>query len=339
MDKRITIRDVAESAGCSFVAVSRVLSGRDIRHVSPETRERVRSAAERLGYRPSPAARALRTGRTRTVGLLLGAFYNRMEGCVAHALTEAAKQCGYRLIIALTNYDPEEEREALEDMLNRQTDGVIDTLSLDPESPLALRLRKGGYPILLQDNAQTFFSSAWYDYDTALPEVFAAFRRAGIRHVAMICSLFNGEADHRRALAEENGIELECFTHGDGDHSLEHVYAEIAGKKIPGVFALESMVIRNFLESAALSVPSYRPACVCAYTLPFEHFRYERLLGAVYRPFRELSEQRVDILVRMIESSHTLRRTLRIPCRFTDRNELARIHAEQLRDPYYRYFR
>ena len=99
------------------------------------------------------------------------------------------------------------------------------------------------------------------------------------------------------------------------------------------------MVIRNFLVSAALSVPSYRPACVCAYTLPFEHFRYERLLGAVYRPFRELSEQRVDILVRMIESPHTLRRTLRIPCRFTDRNELARIHAEQLRDPYYRYFR
>ena len=240
---------------------------------------------------------------------------------------------------ALTNYDPEEEREALEDMLNRQADGVIDTLSLDPESPLALRFGKGACPILLQDNAQTSFSSVWYDYDTALPEVFAAFRRAGIRHVAMICSLFNGEADHRRALAEENGIELECFTHGDGDHSLEHVYAEIAGKKIPGVFALESMVIRNFLESAALSVPSYRPACVCAYTLPFEHFRYERLLGAVYRPFRELSEQRVDILVRMIESPHTLRRTLRIPCRFTDRNELARIHAEQLRDPYYRYFR
>ena len=111
MEKRVTIREVAESAGCSFVAVSRVLSGKDIHHVSPEMRGRIRDAAERLGYRPSDAARALRTGRTRTIGLLLGAFYNRMEGCVAHALTEAAKQHGYRLILSLTNYDPAEEQD------------------------------------------------------------------------------------------------------------------------------------------------------------------------------------------------------------------------------------
>ena len=86
MNKRITIKDVARAADCSFVAVSRVLSGRDLNHVSLDVQKRVRDAAERLGYKPSQAARALRTGRTNTIGLVLGAFYNRMEGCVAHAL-------------------------------------------------------------------------------------------------------------------------------------------------------------------------------------------------------------------------------------------------------------
>ncbi len=339
MEKRVTIREVAESAGCSFVAVSRVLSGKDIHHVSQEMRGRIRDAAERLGYRPSDAARALRTGKTRTIGLLLGAFHNRMEGCVAHALTEAAKQHGYRLILSLTNYDPAEEQEALEDILNRQVDGVIDTLSLDPASALALRLQKNHYPILLQDHAQKLFSSAWYDYTKALPEVFDAFHRAGIRHAAMICSTFNGEAEQRRSLAEQHGVELECFTHGDGDHSLENVYARIVKKKIPGVFALESMVIRNFLEFAAFSAPAYHPACIYAYTLPFEYLRAGRILGAVFRPFRELSERRVELLIQMIESPGCRRKILRIPCRFTDESELALIHAEQSVDPYYRHFK
>lgn len=53
MNKRITIKDVARAADCSFVAVSRVLSGRDLNHVSLDVQKRVRDAAERLGYKPS----------------------------------------------------------------------------------------------------------------------------------------------------------------------------------------------------------------------------------------------------------------------------------------------
>ena len=105
MNKRITIKDVARAADCSFVAVSRVLSGRDLNHVSLDVQKRVRDAAERLGYKPSQAARALRTGRTNTIGLVLGAFYNRMEGCVAHALMADAKKRGYDLSTTYPNME------------------------------------------------------------------------------------------------------------------------------------------------------------------------------------------------------------------------------------------
>jgi len=70
--RRITIRDVAAAAGVSITTVSHALNGKA--GVDPATRERVAAAAERLGYRPSRAARALRSGRTGTIALLLPAL-------------------------------------------------------------------------------------------------------------------------------------------------------------------------------------------------------------------------------------------------------------------------
>src|SRR5213596_1248387 len=60
--------DVAKLAGVSHQTVSRVIN--DNAHVRPETRDRVLSAMRRLGYRPNPAARALVTGRSRTLGVV-----------------------------------------------------------------------------------------------------------------------------------------------------------------------------------------------------------------------------------------------------------------------------
>ena len=64
-----TIRDVARAAGVSPSTVSRALAMSDL--VSPDTRQRVQVAAERLGYRPNRAARGLITGKTGNLGLLV----------------------------------------------------------------------------------------------------------------------------------------------------------------------------------------------------------------------------------------------------------------------------
>ncbi|WP_077490739.1 LacI family DNA-binding transcriptional regulator [Sinomonas mesophila] len=71
---RPTIYDVAQRAGVSKSLVSLVLRGSD--HVSPARREAVEAAIEELGYRPSRAAAALASQRTRTVGVLIDDFHN-----------------------------------------------------------------------------------------------------------------------------------------------------------------------------------------------------------------------------------------------------------------------
>ena len=68
---RPTSKDVAQEAGVSQSTVSLVLGGKWSGRVSPATARSVRSAAERLGYRPNQAARNLRLGTTRTVLLMV----------------------------------------------------------------------------------------------------------------------------------------------------------------------------------------------------------------------------------------------------------------------------
>jgi DNA-binding LacI/PurR family transcriptional regulator len=92
-----SIIDVAREAGVSAQTVSRVANGMDI--VRPATREKVLAAMDRLGYRPNSAARALKSGRFRTLGVIMSELssYGNMHTLEAIA-NEAAKQ-GYSLAL------------------------------------------------------------------------------------------------------------------------------------------------------------------------------------------------------------------------------------------------
>ncbi|MDQ0615080.1 DNA-binding LacI/PurR family transcriptional regulator [Microbacterium sp. W4I4] len=92
-----SIIDVAREAGVSAQTVSRVANGMDI--VRPATREKVLAAMDRLGYRPNSAARALKSGRFRTLGVIMSGLssYGNMHTLEAVA-NEAAKQ-GYSLAL------------------------------------------------------------------------------------------------------------------------------------------------------------------------------------------------------------------------------------------------
>ena len=94
---RPTLKDVAQAAGVNFTLVSKYLNGDPQARMKPETRERIRRAVETLRYRPSAPARALRSGRSRIVGMVSGdltnAFWAHFAGCAMRRL----KERGYQL--------------------------------------------------------------------------------------------------------------------------------------------------------------------------------------------------------------------------------------------------
>ena len=124
--KSITIRDVARQAGVSESTVSRVLSGSETRiSISERTRERVLQVAEELGYRPHPAARALRGKSTNLLGLIVRAVDDPFFAHLIEVISSTAKEKGYDLLLGYAESDPKEALVLSEVLDPRLCDGLF----------------------------------------------------------------------------------------------------------------------------------------------------------------------------------------------------------------------
>jgi LacI family transcriptional regulator, galactose operon repressor len=155
-----TIRDVARESGVHISTVSRTFSAPHL--VNPDTRSRVLTCAENLGYRPNRAARALVTGRTYNVGLIVADIANPFFPPLIKAAESQARHRDYHVFIANSNEDASVEEDLVR-ALAKQVDGIllcsprinnelIEVLSLDV--PLVVVNRQiAGLPTVVMDVA------------------------------------------------------------------------------------------------------------------------------------------------------------------------------------------
>jgi LacI family gluconate utilization system Gnt-I transcriptional repressor len=122
---RVTLSDVAHLAGVSPITVSRALRGE--RAVAPELVAKVQAAADTLGYVPNPAARALASGQSSHVAVLIPMLSNALFVDVLEALQHTLRQAGYQTLIGITHYDPSEEENLLREQLLHRPAGLIVT--------------------------------------------------------------------------------------------------------------------------------------------------------------------------------------------------------------------
>jgi len=118
----VTIRDVAAAARVSVATVSRALSSPHL--VNQVTRERVLAVATELGYRPSPAARSLITGRTANIGIVVPDLGNPFFTGVLKSVQARAREAGYAVLVGDSDEDPAAEEELVR-MMAKQVDGVL----------------------------------------------------------------------------------------------------------------------------------------------------------------------------------------------------------------------
>ena len=126
-----TRADVARIAGVSTAVVSYVVNDGP-RRVAPETAARVRAAIEMLRYRPNVNARALKKGSTEMLGVVLPDMTNPFFAEYAHALEVAAATHGYVLVIANSGGNEAQESRIVNDLANRQVDGLLISTVLPP---------------------------------------------------------------------------------------------------------------------------------------------------------------------------------------------------------------
>jgi LacI family transcriptional regulator len=117
------MQDVARLAGVGLMTVSRALNKSG--PVSEEVRRRVLQAVADLNYRPNEAARSLRQGRSRSIGLVVPNFYDPFYAVCVHAITVVANEHAYSVIVTTSNDDPEMEYRVAGSMLLRHVEGIL----------------------------------------------------------------------------------------------------------------------------------------------------------------------------------------------------------------------
>jgi LacI family transcriptional regulator len=131
----VRLKDIAKDLGVSVVTVSKVLRGHS--DISAQTRERVLNRMKELNYRPNLAARALVTGRTSAMGLVVPDLVHPFFAQVAKGVSTVLREHHYSLFIASSEEDEKLERQEIDQLLERRVDALL-VASAQP-SPEALR--------------------------------------------------------------------------------------------------------------------------------------------------------------------------------------------------------
>jgi len=121
-DARVTIRTVAADAGVSVAAVSKVM--RNAYGVSEALRQKVEASIEKLGYRPSVAARGMR-GRTYTLGVLLVGIDNPFLPGIYQGIESVTEAAGYKIMVGVGAARARTEVTLIEQMIDNRMDGLI----------------------------------------------------------------------------------------------------------------------------------------------------------------------------------------------------------------------
>jgi LacI family transcriptional regulator len=119
----VRMKDIARDLGVSVVTVSKVL--RNHSDISAETRERVLRRMRELNYRPNLTARALVTGRTHTIGLVVPDLVHPFFAEVAKGLSRVLRKKAYGLLISSSEEDPALEQSEIEQLLAHRVDALI----------------------------------------------------------------------------------------------------------------------------------------------------------------------------------------------------------------------
>ncbi|MFG2140206.1 LacI family DNA-binding transcriptional regulator [Streptomyces sp. NPDC048650] len=148
MAQSVGIKDVARAAGVSVGTVSNVINRPDA--VASDTRSRVLSAIDRLGYVRSESARQLRAGRSRIMGLLVLDMGNPFFVDVARGAERAARAAGLGVMVCNSAQSPSEEAEYLSLFAEQRVRGVLLTPA-DASGRNIESLRRHGIPFVLVD--------------------------------------------------------------------------------------------------------------------------------------------------------------------------------------------
>ncbi|MCA1971395.1 MAG: LacI family DNA-binding transcriptional regulator [Caenispirillum sp.] len=317
---KLTIKDVATTAGVSIATVSRVLN--DPERVKPETVALVQAAIAGLRYRPNVNGRRLKTATSQAIGVLLPSIGNPVFADSLAGIEAAAQAAGYTLLLTTSSYDPAREDAAIATLLGNRVDGLILTVADADGSAVVRSLRCEGVPYVLLYNQPhaSDIASVSVDNAGAARAITEHLIALGHRRFAMIAGSF-ASSDRSRLRWSGVGAALAAV----GLPAARLVETGFSGSDLPDAL------------TPLLTGPDRPTALVCSNDmLALATMRGCRALGldvpgdvsvvgfdgigvgelvqpslcTVVQPTREMGRQAIDILLGLIEGRESPRSIL-----------------------------
>lgn len=222
---RMDIHAVARLAHVSIATVSRTIN--HIPTVNPKLTKRVWEAIRELNYFPNTQARALVSGRSRMLGLIVSEITNPFFPELIQGFEDVAVENGYEILIGSTNYEADRMQRCIRRMVERNAEGVA-IMTFGIEQPLLDQLADRNVPLVFVDLApnRPGMSVLKVDYHNGIRQGVQHLAALGHRRIAFVSgpqrlhSAQSRLAAFKKALGE-CGIPVDETLMIEGDHTME----------------------------------------------------------------------------------------------------------------------
>lgn len=312
------IKDVAEKAGVSITTVSHVIN--ETRYVSDDLKARVYGAMEALNYRPNTLARSLRSGRTRTIGLVIPDISNLFFAEISRKIEDKGFEYGYSVILCNTDDDREKEKRYIDVLLEKQVDGII-FISAGAAKENIFKPMDVDIPIVVADRDIPSLTSDIVLIDNHKGGYDATRYLISLNHKRIACiagpSLATPSAlrveGYKRAL-EDAGIPIDEALIHQGDfryESGETCMGELLKNPDPptAVFVCNDMMALGAIRAIQVSgkrIPEHI-SLVGFDNIPLSRTVYPALT-TMAQPIGEMAKMAVDLLIERIQIKQHLKR-------------------------------
>jgi LacI family transcriptional regulator len=223
--ERMDIHTVARLANVSTATVSRTIN--HVPTVNDKMAKRVWEAIKELDYLPNTQARALVSGRSRLLGLIVSEITNPFFPELIQGFEDVAVEQGYEILIGSTNYDPERMKRCIRRMVERKAEGVA-VMTFGIEEPLLDQLADRKVPLVFVDVGpdRPGISLLRVDYHHGIRQGVQHLAALGHSEIAFVTGPLRLHSAHSRLTAfhramQECGIAVDPSRIVEGDHTME----------------------------------------------------------------------------------------------------------------------
>ena len=125
MNKKVSLKDIAQKVGVSTALVSYVLNNKKQGRISKAVAQKIRDAALQMNYRANQIAKSLKTNKTQTIGLIVADIANPFFSGLARIIEDEADKTNYTVIFGSSDENAEKSLKLIDTFINRQVDGLI----------------------------------------------------------------------------------------------------------------------------------------------------------------------------------------------------------------------